>query len=284
MKGEVAMEVPPGGVEAHDFAAWLRLREPADAAARAAELLEPLCARLATADCAQIHDLGTGTGSMGRWLAPRLPGAQHWVMYDREPDLLDQAKADMVDRSASGAQVTVETRQHDITRLTGADLAGASLVTASALLDMLTADEIERVVNACVAAACPTLLTISVTGQVRLNPAEPLDSEVSAAFNGHQRRTVDGRALLGPDAAGATVEAFRRHDVPVRVAHSPWRLGPAHTGLTAEWLRGWVGAATQQRPELADPLAGYLDRRLAQAAAGRLVVVVNHYDIVTRAD
>jgi hypothetical protein len=25
-----------------------------------------------------IHDLGCGTGAMGRWLAPVLPGPQHW--------------------------------------------------------------------------------------------------------------------------------------------------------------------------------------------------------------
>ena len=173
------MEVPLGGVEARDFAAWLRLREPADAAARAVRLLEPLYRQLAAPDCAQIHDLGTGTGSMGRWLAPRLSGAQHWIMHDRDPDLLDRAKAAMVDRSADGAPVTVETWQHDITTLTGGDFAGAALITASALLDMLTADEIERVVAACAAARCPTLLTLSVTGRVRLTPEDPLDAVVT---------------------------------------------------------------------------------------------------------
>ena len=31
-----------------------------------------------------IHDLGGGSGAMGRWLAPRLPGPQHWVVHDRD--------------------------------------------------------------------------------------------------------------------------------------------------------------------------------------------------------
>ena len=52
-----------------------------------------------------IHDLGCGTGSMGRWLAPRLPGPQHWVLHDRDADLLDARR-----RSTSPA-VTVETRR-----------------------------------------------------------------------------------------------------------------------------------------------------------------------------
>jgi hypothetical protein len=59
---------------------WLELREPADAGARANDLLDPLRIRLANLPGKGgivIHDLGCGTGSMGRWLAPRLDGAQH---------------------------------------------------------------------------------------------------------------------------------------------------------------------------------------------------------------
>ena len=41
-----------------------------------------------------IHDLGGGSGAMGRWLAPRLPGPQHWVVHDRDADLLELAVAD----------------------------------------------------------------------------------------------------------------------------------------------------------------------------------------------
>ena len=55
----------------------------------------------------------------------------------------------------TGSLVTVETRQGDVTRLRPEDLAGASLVTASALLDILTADELDRLVRCCVAAGCP---------------------------------------------------------------------------------------------------------------------------------
>ncbi|SDY39978.1 Methyltransferase domain-containing protein [Micromonospora pattaloongensis] len=265
------------------FADWLRLREPADAAARASELLEPVRRRLAGGGRTVIHDFGSGTGSMGRWLAPRLAGPQHWIMYDRDADLLERAAADMVDTAADGAPVTVETRRRDITRLTPADLDGASLVTASALLDMLTADEIERVVAACAGAGCPALLMISVIGRVQLTPADPLDAEIAAAFNDHQRRTVDGRTLLGPDAADACAAAFTRHGVDVDVRSSPWRLGPEQADLIAEWLTGWVDAACEQRPELAGPAAPYARRRRAEAAAGRLRVVVDHHDLLAGA-
>jgi hypothetical protein len=271
--------------------AWLALREPADAAARAAELLRPVRGQLAGGSRTVIHDLGSGTGSMARWLAPRLPGPQHWVMYDRDADLLAYALAGgpgrapggvagRVGGAAGGAAVTAETRQRDLTRLTADDLHGAGLVTASALLDMLTVEEIERVVAACAGAGCPTLLTITVTGRVELTPGDPLDAQIAEAFNAHQRRTVGDRRLLGPDAVDATVDAFTRHGVDVLVRPSPWRLGGDQAELAAEWFAGWLGAACEQRPELAGPAVEYARRRRADAAAGRLGVVVHHSDLL----
>ena len=67
---------------------------------------------------------------------------------------------------------------------------GASLITASALLDMMTADELQRLVASCARAGCPVLITLSVTGRVDLTPADPLDHAIADAFNAHQRRTT----------------------------------------------------------------------------------------------
>jgi hypothetical protein len=227
---------------------WLALREPADAAARSTELAEIAAGHLAPP--LVIHDLGGGTGAMGRWLAPRLPGPQHWVVHDRDPDLLALAAG-------------VETRHSDVTR---ADFTGASLVTASALLDLLTADELDRILAAC--AGIPVLFALTVVGRVALTPAEPLDARFQAAFNAHQRR--DGR--LGPDAVAAVPGAI--------VRPSPWQLGAAQAELAAEWLEGWVAAACEQEPGLSADAPAYRERRLAQAAAGALAVTVDHADLL----
>lgn len=261
-------------------APWLALREPADAAARSSDLVERIGRNMPAGRRLVIHDLGCGTGSMGRWLAPQLAGAQHWIMCDRDADLLARAEAAAPQQSADGVAVTVETRQRDITRLDPSDLAGAGLITASALLDMLSADELDRFVAACLSAGCPVLVTISVIGEVELSPVEPLDAVVTRAFNAHQRRTVDGRRLLGPDAAAAAIAAFTRRRADVAVRHSPWRLGADQALLATEWLNGWVGAACEQQPELSAELATYAQRRLAEAAAGRLRVTVHHHDLL----
>jgi hypothetical protein len=244
---------------------WLRLREPADAAARSGELVERLRQSLPSAGRLLIHDLGGGSGAMTRWLAPRLPGPQHWVVHDRDAALLELAVA------TSPAAVTVEPRRSDVTRLTRHDLAGASLITASALLDLLTADELVRTLRACMRR--PMLLTLTVVGRVILSPAHPLDARIGAAFNAHQRRG----GLLGPDAVATAVEEL---GAEVLVRPSPWRLDAAHAGLTAEWFDGWVAAALEQDPELAAEAGAYRHRRLAQAAAGELTVTVDHADLL----
>jgi Methyltransferase domain len=259
---------------------WLALREPADAAARARDLADHLALRPPATGHWVIHDLGCGTGAMSRWLAPLLPGSQHWVMHDRDVDLLEVAAATLPGPAADRAAVTVETRRSDITQLRAAELAGASLITASALLDMMTADELARLISVCAGAGCPVLFTLSVVGCVSLIPEDPLDRRVAAAFNDHQRRATGRGRLLGPDAVGLAVEEFGRRGFEALVRDSPWGLGPSHADLAREWFIGWVGAAGEQEVDLAGETEAYTRRRLAEAQAGQLAVTVGHEDVL----
>jgi hypothetical protein len=246
-------------------AAWLALRERADAAARSAALASRVRGELRAAPV--VHDLGSGTGSMARWVSRFLPQAR-WVLHDHDGELLALAPPG------------VERRVGDLAALTADDLADAGLVTASALLDVLTVAEVETVVAACARWRVPALLTLTVVGRVEIDPPHPLDVAIAAAFDAHQRRTVGGRRQLGPDAVGVAVRAFVARGAAVEVRPSPWRLASADADLVEAWLRGWVGAAAERRPELA--VEGYLADRLAAARAGRLRVVVHHADLLAR--
>ncbi len=193
---------------------WLALREAADAGARSHELVEQLRRHLPPARPLAIHDLACGTGAMGRWLAPLLPEPQHWVLHDWDADLLRIA-------GANHPPVGVEVRQSDITRLEAEDLAGASLITASALLDLMTGDDLSGLIDVCAGAGCPLLLALSVVGRVELAPADPLDARVAAAFDAHQRRMTANGRLLGPDAAAAAADGFRRRGAEVLIRPAP---------------------------------------------------------------
>jgi hypothetical protein len=259
---------------------WLALREAADAAARATDLVDHLTGRLPATGSWVIHDLGCGTGAMARWLAPLLPGPQHWILHDHDADLLEVALSEPPGAAADGATVTLETRRSDISRLLPGDLAGSTLITASALLDMLTEGELSALITVSVGTRCHVLLTLSVVGRVQLTPAEPLDRRIAIAFDAHQRRVTERGRLLGPDAVTVAVGQAGRSGVEVLVRPSPWRLAPSQFELAAEWLTGWVGAACEQQPELAGEVVPYTRRRLAQAAAGELRITVDHADLL----
>ena len=69
---------------------WLGLREPADRIARDQALARRLAGWLSRQDTIEIADLGSGTGANPRWLAPLLPAAQRWRLYERDPALIAQ--------------------------------------------------------------------------------------------------------------------------------------------------------------------------------------------------
>ncbi|MEN3121540.1 class I SAM-dependent methyltransferase [Janibacter sp. LM] len=258
---------------------WLALREPADAAARSKDLVEALRPHLPT-DGLVIHDLGCGSGSMVHWLAPQLPGHQHWIGYERDEDLLARAAAAPPPLSLDGHQVTIETRLRDITRLPAEDLDGASLITASALLDMMTREEIERMVASIATAGRPALITLSVVGVVDLMPAHPYDQQVATAFNEHQTRDTKQGQLLGPDGVYVAANVLKDAGCTIRLVPTVWRLDAGTAPLLRAWLEGWVAAACEQSPSVRVDAAEYVNWRLQQLAARQLTVTVHHRDLL----
>ena len=197
---------------------WLSLREPVDAAARASSPSSWVDESRVPA-AGVIHDLGCGTGAIGRWLAPLLLGQQHWVLHDRDAAILEVAAADLPGSAADGATVPVETTQSDIIQLDPGDLADASLITASALLDLLTAEELATLLTVCAGAGCPIL-----PSPWRLGAAQaPLAAEwftgwVGAASEQQTGPWLQGGCLCASMSGAGHGRAARGHRRPRRSA------------------------------------------------------------------
>jgi hypothetical protein len=258
---------------------WLALREPEDARARSATLASELPGLLGAGPLT-VHDLGSGTGSMMRWLAPRLPGPQTWVLHDWNASLTARASEGRCPRDRAGRSVRIRSRIGELDRLDASALRGASLVTASALLDVLTAAEAHAIVDACAAAAAPVLLSLSVTGDVALTPWDPRDIRFARAFNAHQRREVAGRRLLGRYGATLAGGLFGLAGWNVRKALTPWQLDAGDRLLLGEWFDGWTEAALEQDPGLRRESRSYRELRWAQQERGELAATVYHFDLL----
>ena len=114
-------------------------------------------------------------------------------------------------------------------------------------------------------------------GRVELDPADPLDQAVAAAFDAHQRRDGARAQAAGPDAVAAAEDAFTALGARVEIRPSPWRLGSGDADLAEAWLLGWVAAAQELHPDLVPRT--YVRRRRHAAASGQLRVTVQHADL-----
>jgi predicted O-methyltransferase YrrM len=252
---------------------WLALREPADAQARVttqARLLPALTAQLSRRGGegpVRIVDLGAGTGSGVRWLAPRLPLPQRWTLLDHDEELLSRA---VVPVPATPVVAGVERLDELL------DNDGADLVTATALLDLLDQQALETVVETVARAGALMLFSLTVTGAVALDPVDAMDASIAAAFDRHQRR--DG--LLGPDAVPVAVRELSRRGFTVAQEATPWFLTPNQRQVMLAWLDGRVQAAVEVDSQLRVPVREWLERRREQLDRGSLWARVDHVDLL----
>jgi hypothetical protein len=251
---------------------WLALREMADTAARSTALLSDVVAALPTRRPLRIVDLGTGTGSNVRYLAPRLPQPQDWLVVDREQALLDEL--------AWRVSVALTTRASNLGALTTDLFAGRDLVTASALLDLVSVSWLDALAGECRRAGAAALFALTYNGESHCTPEEPGDAFVRDLMNRHQRQNDKGFGrAAGPDATDAAERAFRSAGYTVRRVQTPWVLEPATAALQRPLVEGWAEAAREMAPDEHGTIDAWLHKRLQHIAEQRSRIIVGHEDL-----
>lgn len=250
--------------------AWLDLREPADAAARDAGLLTATAAHL-DAVGGDILDLGCGTGATFRVLAPALKRRTRWRLLDNDPALLDEARR----RVAGKGEVAIILA--DLGAVEALPIEGVGLVTASALLDLVSQRWVERLTARLVEAGIGLYATMNYDGSMTWDEPHPLDAMALRALNIHQTTDKGLGPALGPTAVLAAGDCFQRLGCAGAVAPSPWRIGPAEQALQHRLINGIADAIVELGGE---PSAAAEWRSARIVAAGRSGCTVGHCDLL----
>jgi hypothetical protein len=254
---------------------WLALREAYDRRARSRTVLDALAAAFAGAQSVAVTDLGCGTGSTVRAIAGFLPPRQQWRLVDNDETLLALAAAAAPD----GAQVT--TLAVDIAQHLEEAIGETDLVAMSALLDLVSATWLDRLVAALVRLKRPLYAALSYDGEVELVPASPHDATVIAAVNRHQLTDKGFGDALGRGAARIAPDSLRRNGFTVVEGRSDWILGTEARDIQMELLGGWASAAGEIGVD-AGLLEAWLAERSGHVAAGHSEMRVGHVDFFAK--
>lgn len=252
---------------------WLALREPADVEARlqAAAVTHAVTAALPADRPVRVVDLGCGTGSNVRFLASRLGLRVHWRLLDHDEELLAHA--------ARLLGSHVETRMVDLRVLSQDDIGEADLVTASALLDLVSDAWLSSFVRICRRANAAVLIALNYDGRVSCSPADDDDEFVRDLVNRHQRTDKGFGPALGPDSGARTAEQLTGAGYSVHSAKSDWVIDADRAELQRQLIEGWAGAAIELSPDDRARILAWQARRLQHVSAGISQIIVGHDDV-----
>ena len=244
-------------------AEWLALREPFDAAARAAAARRG--AARALRDAARhdgaaraIVDLGAGTGSNLRYLAPLLGGVQRWRLVDHDPRCstaaiatthawadargaerarapapsLDDSRRRLRVRRANASPSTSQTSRPSSCRASG-------LVTAAALLDLVSHEWLDALARRCRAARAAVCFALTYDGRTTASrPPSRRTPRCSRSSTAISCSDKGFGAALGPTAGRRCRSRVRRARLlAVACATSDWVIGPASARVAARVAR-----------------------------------------------
>jgi hypothetical protein len=257
-------------------AAWLALREPVDHRSRNAMLQNQVVdflnqrAPIATG-LLHITDLGSGTSSNLRALAPHFGVMQCWTLVDYDADLLRVARTTLLNwadgvldsntpnlirelRSFSGSiepLVITKNMKTIAVQFRCADLLAdyrdilnepADLITAAAFFDLVAEPWLAEF---CAALTKPLYTVLTYDGKETWGPLNTLDTDVLHAFHAHQSTDKGFGAALGPRAAEHLQSLLQSRGFVTACASSPWRMDHHDHALIEQLALGTASAVRE---------------------------------------
>lgn len=252
---------------------WLSLREPIDHRSRNQDLQAQVINYLAKIKTVypgtlRLTDLGSGTGSNLRALAPHLNAVQHWTLTDYDLELLQAARTTLlawadseianhvlgstVDPSTQikplsiikeNKKMIVEFRCVDLNKDYRTILdEPADIITAAAFFDLVAEPWLSQF---CAYLSKPLYTVLTYDGIEKWSPPEIIDIDILKTFHQHQITDKGFGSALGPAASERMQSLLREFHFNTACASSPWILDNHDHDLIEQLAIGTAGAVRE---------------------------------------
>ena len=270
---------------------WLSLREPIDHQSRNAQLQQKLVQHFATYQRLTIVDLGAGTGSNLRALAPFLSDQQNWRLIDYDRDLLQLARnlicewADDIIQNEThlliekaGKQISISFESHDLAQGAASIIhSSCDVVTAAAFFDLVSASWIEAFCRDLAHYRLPLFTVLSYDGEEHWTPPHSADRDMLQAFHKHQASDKGFGAAAGPRAVEIMRSCFQALGYEVDTGASPWQITSNNQDLMIALAEGSAQAVRETGLVEAERIAAWLSQHRAAQQC-----VIGHQDLFAR--
>lgn len=272
---------------------WLTLREPFDHAARSIALSRRLADRLPARP--RLIDLGAGTGSLFRFLAPIIGRRQDWILIDTDAVLLEEAFGrtaawarrlgfaatapnDTLLVSTPKGLWSMQAVQCDLTLPhDNKQWFDVDAMLCSALLDLASPAWLGRLLDLL---RVPFLASLTADGHDAWQPRHPHDALVRSAFRHDQRRDKSFGPALGATAPAVALQALAARGFVTASAPTDWRIPRTALRMQRALIDGAADAARNARPARSRAITAWQEVRLRQAICARLAIRIGHRDIL----
>ena len=253
-------------------ASWLDLREPYDHGARAPVPRRAFCDWLDQHPQTVIADLGGGTGSTARALAPDCRLKPNWLIIENDRCLIEEGQ----NRDARLEYIRADLTSGLTTIIP--EIAGA--ITCSALIDLVSALWLRELVTLAVQRRLPLYVALSYDGGMRWRPGDLFDRRIKTLFNAHQQRDKGFGPALGPGAATELLCLLAGAGGKIIQGRSDWVFTPQDQAIQIELLDGYRQASHEMDPAQTGEIGGWHAARLSRIERGQSRHMVGHTDIL----
>jgi hypothetical protein len=282
---------------------WLEERYRLDAEARNKRVEHAVLEAFQRFPTLCVLDVGSGLGANARYYSRLFSSNQEWILVEKSKILSLRAISSlrfwaeanewMTEELSEGLQIWLPEKEVRIKSINASffhlseivDLSRINLVTANAVMDLISEDQFVTFAENLISYRIPLLATMNYESMY-FEPEEEEDVEFIALYERHMKRSQEFGSALGPDSTRQIIDFSVKRGFPVIHGQSTWKIEYGDLKMMRFLFRFIHQALSENIRSKGERIRmeAWFRRKWQQVKSHKLKMVVEHSDIFAGLD